>query len=109
MYKLTKHIYKQKYTTHKTLLILFIVLTILNTLMNVNEPNRNNGDSYISSWTLIWVLFGMRSFYKLKIIKLELKLISLGPDSSGQNLRADEEAPQIILTDLKISKNNLVN
>jgi len=43
----------------------------------------------------------MRSFYKIKILKLELKLLTIRPNINNSDNVDDEKEPQNIITDYK--------
>ena len=69
--------------------------------MAIYEPNKNISESIFSNWTLIWILLSMRSFYKIKILKLELKLLTIRPNINNSDNVDDEKEPQNIITDYK--------
>ena len=102
MYKITSEIYRQKIISQRSLLILFIILIVLNLLHIAYGPGRKASDPYYSGWTFLWLLLGMRSYYKIKILKLELKLLTSRPINGEVENIVDEKIPQDIKSEYKL-------
>ena len=93
---LTKKIYNKKFIGQRNCFIIFILLVFINVSMNVYEPGRDEAKPNLTFWTFLWILLAVRSFYLMKIIKLEIKILSLKPYEYSQDDGKEEKEPQDI-------------